>query len=87
DHLRGRERVDLVRIAAQGGHGLAHRGEIDDARDAGEVLHHHASRGELDLGVRLGRGIPRAQRLDLRLGHVRAVLGAQEILQKHLEAE
>ena len=42
---------------------------------------------ELDLGVGLGRGIPRSERLDLRLGDVRAVLGAKQVLEQHLEAE
>ena len=42
DHLGRGERVDLLRVAAEVGHGLAHRGEVDDAGDAGEVLHHHA---------------------------------------------
>ena len=32
-------------------------------------------------------GIPGSERLDLRLGDVRAVLGAQQVLQQHLEAE
>jgi hypothetical protein len=87
DHLGGRERVDALRVAAEGDDGLAHRGEVDDAGDAGEVLHHDASRRELDLGVGLGGGIPRAERLDLLLRDIRAVLGAEQVLEQHLEAE
>ncbi|MDR6099168.1 hypothetical protein QE454_002787 [Microbacterium sp. SORGH_AS454] len=87
DHLGGRERIDLVRVAAEGGDGLAHGGEVDDAGHTGEVLHDHARRGELDLGVGLGRGVPRAERLDLLLGDVGAVLGTQKVLEQHLEAE
>jgi hypothetical protein len=87
DHELGRrERVDLVGVAAQIGDGLAHGGEVDDAGHAREVLHDHAGRGELDLGVGLGRGIPTAERLDVRAGDVRAVLGAQQVLEQHLEA-
>ena len=80
DQLRRGERVDLRRIAAERGDRLAHCREVDDARDAGEVLHDHAGGGELDLGVGLGGRDPCAERLDLRLGDVRAVLGAQQVL-------
>ncbi len=62
DHLGRRERVDLVRVAAEGRDGLAHGSEVDDAGNAGEVLHDHARGRELDLGVGLGRRVPRAER-------------------------
>ena len=87
DQLGGGERVDLRRVAAELGDGLAHGGEVDDAGDAGEVLHDHPGRGELDLGVRLGGRVPAGQRADVVRGDVRAVLGAQQVLQQHLEAE
>ena len=83
----GRERVDPVGVAAELGDGLAHRGEVDDAGHAGEVLHDTAGRGELDLGVRLGGRVPAGQCLDLVAGDVRAVLGAQQVLEQHLQAE
>ena len=44
DQLGRGERVDLGRVAAEVGDGLAHRGEVDDAGHAGEVLHDHAGR-------------------------------------------
>ena len=87
DQLGRGERVDLLRVAAEVGHGLAHRGEVDDARDAGEVLHDHAGRGELDLLVGLGRRVPVRDRPDVVGGDVRAVLGAQQVLQEDLQAE
>ena len=87
DQLGGRERVHLRRVAAELGDGLAHRGEVDDAGDAGEVLHDHPGGGELDLGVRLGGRVPAGQRADVVRGDVRTVLGAQQVLQQHLEAE
>ena len=58
DHLGGRERVDLGRVAAEVGHRLAHGGEVDDAGHAGEVLHDHAGRRELDLLARARRRRP-----------------------------
>src|SRR3712207_9091330 len=40
DQLGRDERVDLARVAADlVGHRVAHRREVDDRRDAGEVLH------------------------------------------------
>src|SRR5204863_5848097 len=40
DHeIDGHERIDLLRIAAEFGHGVAHRGQIDNGGYAGEVLH------------------------------------------------
>ena len=74
-------------VAAEVGHRLAHGGEVDDAGHAGEVLHDHARRGELDLLVGLGVGVPAGERLDVVGGDVLAVLGAQQVLQQHLEAE
>jgi hypothetical protein len=88
DHqLGGCERVDPGRVTAELGHGLAHRGQVDHAGDAGEVLHDHPRRGELDLLVRLRVGVPPGQRADVLLGDVGAVLGAQQVLQQHLQAE
>ena len=49
DQIDGHQRIDLLRIAAQRRHRVAHRGEIDHRRHAGEVLHQHARRAEGDL--------------------------------------
>jgi hypothetical protein len=38
-----RQRVDLLRIAAQLDHRFAHGGEVDHGGHAGEVLHQHAA--------------------------------------------
>ena len=87
DHqLRRRQRVDLLRVTAQLGHRLAHRGQVDDARHAGEVLHDHPGRGELDLDARVRVRVPVRDRPDVVGGDVRAVLGAQQVLEQHLEA-
>jgi hypothetical protein len=88
DHQLGRgERVDPGGVAAEVAHGLAHGGEVDDGRHAGEVLHHDPGGGEADLPVRLGRRVPAGERADVVGGDVRAVLGAQQVFQQHLEAE
>ena len=45
DHeLDGEERVDPLRVAAEVVHRVAHRGEVDDGRYAGEVLQEDAAR-------------------------------------------
>ena len=87
DHLSRGEGVDLGRVAAELDHRLTHRGEVDDARDAGEVLHDHAGGRELDLLRGLRLRVPRTDRADVVGGDVRAVLGAQQRLQEDLEAE
>ncbi|MPM98693.1 hypothetical protein SDC9_145881 [bioreactor metagenome] len=86
DHHLGRgERVDLGRVATEVGDRLAHRGQVDDTGHAGEVLHDHAGRSELDLLARLGRRIPGRERLDVAGGDVRTVLGTEQVLQQDLE--
>ncbi len=87
DHLGGGQRVDPGGFATELDDGLAHRGEVDDAWDTGEVLHDHARRRELDLGVRLGARIPAGEGADVACGDVGAVLGPQEVLEEDLEAE
>ena len=51
NQIRGRKRVDPVRISLQAGHGFTHRREIHHRRHTGEVLHQHAGRRESNLGL------------------------------------
>ena len=88
DHeLGGDERVDLLGVAAEGGHGVAHRGEVDDGGHAGEVLHEHARGREGDLVGGLVGGHPGGERLDVLRAYADAVLGAQQVLEQDLERE
>ncbi len=50
DEIDGDERVDLLRVAAEALHAVAHGGEVDDGRHAGEVLHEDA-RGRKPISV------------------------------------
>ncbi len=87
DHQFGRgERVDLVRVAAKFGDGLAHGGQVDNAGHAGEVLHDDAAGRELDLGRWLGVRIPAGQGTDVVGSDIEAVLGAQQVFQQDLQA-
>jgi len=78
DHELDRDqRVDAARVAALLVHRVAHRGEVDDAGDAREVLEEHPGGRERDLARRLLGRDPAGDRLDLRLGAV-----AQDVLQQ-----
>ena len=88
DHQLSRhQRIDLGLIAPQLAHRLPHRGEVDDRRDAGEVLHQDARRGECDLLARVGLRVPRRQRLDVPGADGLAVLVAQQVLEQDLQRE
>ena len=87
DEVDGDQRVDLLRVAAERVHRVAHRRQIDDAGHAGEVLHQHARRAVLDLALgRLG-GQPFDHRLEIGDRDGDAVLEAQQILEQHLHRE
>src|SRR5262249_52271881 len=80
------ERVHFGRVAAEVAYGLAHGGQVDDARHTGEVLHEDARRGELDLDARLRLGVPGAEPANVFGGDIGAVLGPQQVLQQDLQA-
>jgi hypothetical protein len=86
DEFGRRQRIDPGGVAAELDDRLAHRREIDHGRDAGEVLHDDPGGRELDFGVRLCVRTPSGQRLDLVAGDHGAVLGAQQVLEQHLQA-
>ena len=86
DELGRHERVDLPGVAAQRPHRLAHRSQVHHRGHAGQVLHQHPGRAELDLRVRLGGRVPAGQRADMLRGDIQPVLGAQQVLQQDLEA-
>ena len=88
DHELDRdERVDRGRVAAHVGHRVAQRGEVDDARHAGEVLQDHARGRERDLLRGLRVRVPRRERLDVLAPDADAVLVAQQVLEQHLQGE
>ena len=49
DEIDRDQRIDLLGVAAQLAHGVAHGGEVDHGGHAGEVLHQDARRPEVDL--------------------------------------
>ena len=85
DHVGLDLRVDDFRISAKLLDGVTHGGEVDDARHAGEVLHDHAGRRELDLVAGFGVRIPVEQGLDVLVGDVGTVDVAYQILDQYLQ--
>ncbi len=67
--------------------GIAHGGEIDDGRDAGEILHQDAGRPEGNLAGALARRQPCRHRADVVGGDRAVILEPQQVLQQHLQRE
>jgi hypothetical protein len=86
DEVHGVQRVDLVGVAAERHDPVAHRGEVDDRRHAGEVLHQHAGGAVGDLARVLAalRG-PVGEGADVVHADGLAVLEAQHVLEHDLE--
>ncbi len=87
DQVGRHERIDLGRIAAQVGHGVAHHGQVHDGRDPGEVLEDHPRGHERDLGLGRDARPPGRQRLDV-LGSDDPVTGvAEQVLEQDLDRD
>ncbi len=85
DEVDGDQRVDLLDLAAELAHGVAHGGEVDHRRHAGEVLHQHARRAERDLTAVGPLGVqPGHHAEDVVLGDAPPVLVPQQVLEQHL---
>ena len=85
DKLGGSEGIHALGVAAKLDDGLAHRGKIDDARHAGEVLQDDPRGREGDLMRGHGGGVPGQQGLDVALSDIDAILKAQQILKQNLQ--
>ena len=88
DKIDRNKRIDLIRIAVQRDHGVAHCGEIDHRRHAREVLHQHARRAEGDLVLFFAAIVdPRRDRLDVFLLDGAPIFVAQKVLKHDFERE
>ena len=85
DEVRGHQRVDTSRIAAEFGHRIAHRGEVDDGRHPGEVLEQDARGKERHLGFGGGSRAPRRERADVGLRDGVMAGMAKHVLQQDLD--
>ena len=84
DQVDRDQRIDLLRVAAELLHRVAHRGEVDDGGDAGEILHQHARRAILDLAVDPPLLQPVGHRLQVLAGDGLAVFEAEQVFEQHL---
>ena len=85
DELSGCQRIHFLRVAAKLADRFAHRGEIDHAGDAGEVLHDHARRREGNLVIGGGLRLPVEQRVDVLARDINAVFKPQQVLEQNFE--
>ena len=85
DQFGGQQRIDALRVAAHLHHGVAHGGQIDDGRHAGEVLQQDAGRHEGDFLAGLGFRLPVGQRFDVLGAHGQAVLAAEQVFEEDFE--
>ena len=65
DEVDRHQRIDPFGIAAERPHRVAHGGEVDHRRHAGEILHQNARRAEGDLAIALLRRQPGGHGLDI----------------------
>ena len=79
------EGIDLFRIAAEILHRIAHRRQIDNGGNAGQILHQHARGPERDFAIRALLGEPAGDRLDVVRGDGVAVFVAQQVFEQHLQ--
>ncbi len=84
DEVDRDQRVDLLGVATERLHRIAHRGEIHHCGHAGEVLHQHPRRTERDFMLELALLQPFRDGLDVFLLHRATVFIAQQVLQQHL---
>ena len=87
DKVHRHQRVHLARVATQLDDPVTHRGKIDHARYAGEVLHEDARGPEGHFLVGTAVFEPTGDRFGVLHGIARAVFEAEYILKQHLETE
>ena len=88
DHqFGGQQRIDALRIAAQGADGFAHGRQIHDRRHAGEVLQQHPRGHEGDFFVGLGLGIPLREGANVGGVDEARVFIAQQVFEQHFHRE
>src|SRR5262244_169756 len=84
DELDGLQRIDAIGIATEIDHGVAHRGEIHDARHTREILQQYARRHERDFLLAIRRRVPARKRLNVIGFDECVVFTAQKILEEDL---
>ena len=83
-HLSGVERVDLVGVSSQRSDSLTHGGQVNNARNAGEVLHENACGGELYFYTGVCGGIPVGKSINMFFCYIGTVFVTKKILRQYL---
>ena len=84
DHIDRGDRVDVVRVAAELDHRIAHRRQIGDELNTGGVRHHQPRRTEGYLPVHGFRARP-GHGADVVLRDRLAILVSQQVLEQYLQ--
>jgi len=85
DQIDRVQRVDLLRLAADRDDRVAHCGQIDHRRNAGEILHQNARRAVRDFVPATGVGRPRGCGFDVVGRNRAAVFKAQQVFNQDLD--
>ena len=86
DEIDRHQRVDLLRVAAERAGGIAHRRQIDDGGNTGEILHQHARRRKRDLLAGFAAILaPLGGGTDVCGGYRAAILVAQQVFEQNLQ--
>src|SRR5208283_229245 len=86
DQLRGEKGIDALGIAAHFLNRFAHRGQVHDGGDAGEILQQDARRHKGNF-LLFGAGFPGSERADIFGANGASVLAAQQVFQQNAEGE
>jgi len=84
DEIDRHQRIDLLGVAAERLHRIAHRRQIDHRGDAGEILHQDPRRAKRDFMLELALLHPFGDGEDVGLLDGAVILVAQQVLQQHL---
>ncbi len=87
DEVNSGERVDLGGITAHADHRIAHGGEIDDRRNAGEILHQNPGRAIGDFLGALLLFQPFGNRSHILGIDGATVFIAEQVLKQHFQGE
>ncbi|MCY1241582.1 hypothetical protein D9M72_544900 [compost metagenome] len=88
DEIDRNQRVDLFRVAAEVLQAVAHSCQIDNGRNAGEVLHEYACRAIGDFrACRAAIIQPLGNGFDVRLLDRAVIFEAEQVLEQNLHGE
>ncbi len=79
--------IDLLRVALEPEHRVAHRGKVHHGRDTCEILEHNPARHERDFQTEIRFGFPPGKRPDVIFGDGAFAGMAEHILKQYAYRE